>query len=58
MMVHFINRLTGGDMWVHEARMDEYRAAGHKPAAEVHPESWQEPEKTTAKRSRKKDAEK
>ena len=28
-----INRLTGNRMWVHESRVDEYLAAGHKLAA-------------------------
>lgn len=34
MMVKFINRITGGVMWVHETRVEEYKAAGHKPAAD------------------------
>ena len=33
-MVRFVNRLTGGIMWVHESRVEEYKAAGHRPAAE------------------------
>ena len=32
-MVKFINKLTGGDMWVAEDRVEEYKAAGHKLAA-------------------------
>lgn len=32
-MVKFINKLTGGEMWVHETRVEEYKAAGHTPAA-------------------------
>jgi len=32
-MVKFINRLTGSVMWVADDRVDEYKAAGHKPAA-------------------------
>ena len=32
-MVKFINRLTGSEMWVAEDRVEEYKAAGHKPAA-------------------------
>lgn len=32
-MVRMINRLTGGDMWVHETRVDSYIAAGHRLAA-------------------------
>ena len=36
-MVRFVNKLTGGDMWVHESRVEEYIAAGHKPAAPPKP---------------------
>lgn len=32
-MVKFINAVTGTEMWVHETRVEEYKAAGHKPAA-------------------------
>jgi len=32
-MVRFVNKLTGGEMWVHESRVEEYKAAGHTPAA-------------------------
>lgn len=32
-MVRFINKITGGVMYVHENRIDEYLAAGHKLAA-------------------------
>lgn len=53
-MVRFKNQLTGGDMWVDEARVEEYKAAGHVPAAEAHPE----PEATRKKSTRKKPAEK
>lgn len=31
-MRRLINKLTGGDMWVSEDRVDEYLAAGHKLA--------------------------
>ena len=31
-MILFINKVTGGPMWVHESRIDEYLAAGHKMA--------------------------
>lgn len=34
-MVRFINRLTGGEMFVSEDRVEEYRAAGHKLAADL-----------------------
>ena len=32
-MIKFINRITGTEMWVSEDRAEEYKAAGHKPAA-------------------------
>ena len=32
-MIKLVNKTTGGDMWVHESRLDEYLAAGHKFAA-------------------------
>ena len=32
-MVKFINCQTGSVMWVHESRVEEYIAAGHKLAA-------------------------
>ena len=33
-MVKLINALTGGEMWVHETRVDEYLDRGHKIADE------------------------
>ena len=33
MMVKFINAVTGTEMWVAEDRVEEYKAAGHKPVA-------------------------
>lgn len=47
-MKHLINRLTGGDMWVADNRVDKYLAAGHRLAAStVKPtETTEEPEKT------------
>ena len=32
-MIKLRNARTGGDMWVHESRLDEYLAAGHTLAA-------------------------
>ena len=32
-MIEFINRVTGTKMWVAENRVEEYKAAGHRPAA-------------------------
>ena len=37
-MIKLINANSGGDMWVHESRLDEYLAAGHKLAAPPLPE--------------------
>ena len=40
-MIQFVNKLTGDPMWVADSRVEEYKAAGHKPAAssvEVKPE--------------------
>ncbi len=34
-MIEFINRLTGGTMWVAEERKEEYLAAGHKLAVKA-----------------------
>ena len=31
-MIKFINAQTGGEMWVHESRVSEYEAMGHKIA--------------------------
>ena len=31
-MIKFINKVTGTEMWVAEDRVEEYKAAGHKPA--------------------------
>lgn len=33
-MIEVINDLLGVHMWVHESRVDEYLAAGHRLAAE------------------------
>ena len=46
-MVRMINRLTGTEMWVSEDRVEEYKAAGHIPAAEP-------PKEEKPKQSRKK----
>ena len=32
-MIKLINKLTGGDMWVADNRVDEYLEAGHKLAS-------------------------
>ena len=53
-MVEMVNALTGGPMWVHESRVDEYLAAGHKLAAGDAPSKTARtaPKKTTAKRKK------
>ena len=45
-MIKFINKVTGTEMWVAENRVDEYKAAGHKPAAD------DQPKKKTSKKTR------
>lgn len=68
-MVKMINKVSGGIMYVHESRVEEYKAAGHKLAADSTPEkpimnkpvseeAKNEPEeepvkKTTAKRRKR-----
>lgn len=47
-MVKFINAYNGAEMWVHESRVDEYKAAGHKLAAEP-----QKPKPATRKQTKK-----
>jgi hypothetical protein len=49
-MIKLINASTGGDMWVHESRLDEYLAAGHKLAAPPkveRPKTQEKPRKKT-----------
>ena len=36
-MFKFVNKVTGGTMWVAEDRVEEYKAAGHQPAAKPSP---------------------
>lgn len=36
-MVKFINRRTGSSFWVADDKVEEYKAAGHKLAAESRP---------------------
>ena len=37
-MIKLIHARSGGEMWVHESRLEEYLAAGHKLAAPPKPE--------------------
>lgn len=50
-MVKFINKLTGGEMWVADEKVEEYKAAGHRPAAGPLPEK---PAKPAAKKPKAK----
>lgn len=49
-MVKLINKITGGDMYVHESRLEEYLAAGHKLAAPPALEKKPVRKKTTTKK--------
>lgn len=59
-MVLLVNRSSGGPMWVHEDRVEEYLAAGHRLAAPPKPakplirqeaeESAQKPKKAKTKK--------
>lgn len=48
-MVRFTNKFTGCEMWVADDRVEEYKAAGHKLAANA-----EKPAKAPAKRNVKK----
>lgn len=50
-MVRMINAKFGNEMWVADDRVQEYIAAGHKPAADPAPE---EPKEEKPKRRPKK----
>lgn len=52
-MVRFINGVTGGVMWVHESRVEEYKRAGHIPAPPPSPpeEKPRTKRKSTAKKA-------
>jgi len=48
-MVKFINKLTGTEMWVADNRKDEYIKAGHVPAFDVTEAKKPTPKKRAAK---------
>ena len=58
-MRKLINAITGTEMWVADDRLDEYLAAGHKPAAsesekpmtEVQPSEPDEPKKKPVRKT-------
>ena len=51
-MVEFINAYTGTQMWVADNRVDEYKAAGHKPAANSEKPTEDKPKKASTKRGK------
>lgn len=52
-MIKFINAHTGGEMWVHETRVDEYVAMGHKLAPRPVATKAQEKKTPVAKKTPK-----
>lgn len=52
-MILFINKVTGTEMWVADNRVEEYKAAGHKPAAELDAEKPTEKPKRRTRTTKK-----
>lgn len=52
-MVKFINKLTGGEMWVADDKVEEYKAAGHRPAAKSMPKKPAKPAEKKPKAKKK-----
>ena len=52
-MVEFIHEEFGTHMWVHESRVDEYKAAGHKPVAELSAKPTEEKPKKRTRATKK-----
>ena len=53
-MIKLIHAVSGGEMWVHESRLEEYLAAGHKLAAPPKVETKQPAaKKSTTKKTTK-----
>ena len=55
-MVKFINSATGSEMYVHESRVEEYKAAGHKLAAAPKSGGKKQKEQETPEPSAQEDA--
>ena len=53
MMIKFLNRLNGAEMWVDSRRYKEYLAAGHKPAVEIPEAPKVEPVKKATRKTKK-----
>lgn len=49
-MIKLINQTTGTEMWVHESRLEEYLARGHKMAPLPSPPPKASAKKTTRKK--------
>ncbi len=47
-MIKMIDRFTGVEMWVADERVEEYKAAGHKLAAD-HEKPTEKPKRTRKK---------
>ena len=52
-MIKLVNANSGGEMWVHESRLDEYLAQGHKLAAPPMPAPRKKVSKTNTKKTGK-----
>ena len=48
-MIELIHVRTGNKMWVAEDRVEEYKAAGHKPAADLVKPAEKKPKRATKK---------
>lgn len=55
-MVEFVNAFTGSQMWVADERVEEYKAAGHRPVATSSAATMptEEPKKVVKKTATKK----
>lgn len=49
-MIELINAVTGTTMWVHEDRLEQYLAAGHRPAVRSEKEPAEKPVRKTTKK--------
>lgn len=53
-MVKFYHAISNNEMWVADDRVEEYKAAGHKPAADAESEADKPAPKAKATRKRSK----
>lgn len=52
-MIKLINGITGTEMWVADNRVEEYLAAGHKPAATPEDHAEAAPKRKTTRKAKK-----